>query len=100
MDTITPWKSARLLGLASCLAATLLHAEGVEQVDPTIGTTGGGNTTIGPPCPSDDQARTGYGRNDQNSGYFPGDNINGFSQTHVSGTGADANMAISCFSPP
>jgi predicted alpha-1,2-mannosidase len=88
MDTITPWKSARLLGLASCLAATLLHAEGVEQVDPTIGTTGGGNTTIGPSLPFG-MIKPGpdTGGNDQNSGYSPGDNINGFSQTHVSGTG-------------
>ena len=81
-----------MLGLASLiLAATVLRAENVDLVDPAIGTRDGGNTIIGPSLPFG-MIKPGpdTGANDQNSGYAPGDNINGFSQTHVSGTGGGA----------
>jgi predicted alpha-1,2-mannosidase len=74
-----------------CFAAALLGAENADLVDPTIGTRDGGNTTIGPALPFG-MIKPGpdTGDNDQNSGYAAGGDINGFSQTHVSGTGGGA----------
>ena len=87
----TPLGAAAALGLASLLAAALLRAENADLVDPAIGTQNGGNTIIGPSLPFG-MIKPGpdTGANDQNSGYAPGDDINGFSQTHVSGTGGGA----------
>ena len=68
--------------LAAALAAPS------DYVDPMIGSHGAGGVVIGP-CrpfgmikPSPD-----VGNNDSNSGWRPEGDINGFSQTHVSGTG-------------
>ncbi len=59
-----------------------------DDVDPRIGTDGGGNTIIGPSLPfAMIKPGPDVGNNDQNSGWAPNGNINGFSQTHVSGTG-------------
>src|SRR5579863_6984771 len=59
-----------------------------DDVDPLIGTDGGGNTIIGPSLPFG-MIKPGpdVGNDDQNSGWAPSGSINGFSQTHVSGTG-------------
>src|ERR1700744_6340536 len=59
-----------------------------DDVDPLIGTDGGGNTIIGPSLPFG-MIKPGpdVGNDDENSGWAPSGNINGFSQTHVSGTG-------------
>jgi putative alpha-1,2-mannosidase len=56
--------------------------------DPFVGTDGGGNTIPGPSLPFA-MLKPGpdVGNNNQNSGWAPTGNINGFSQTHVSGTG-------------
>jgi predicted alpha-1,2-mannosidase len=83
--------AAGALALALWLAAGALHAENVDLVDPAIGTQNGGNTIIGPSLPFG-MIKPGpdTGANDQNSGYAPGQDINGFSQTHVSGTGGGA----------
>jgi len=91
MGRMTPWIATGRIGLALCLPAALLPAENVDLVDPTIGTRNGGNTIIGPSLPFG-MIKPGpdTGANDQNSGYSPADSINGFSQTHVSGTGGGA----------
>ena len=53
-----------------------------DDVDPRIGTDGGGNTIIGPSLPFG-MIKPGpdVGNNDENSGWAPNGNINGFSQT-------------------
>lgn len=58
------------------------------DVDPLVGTDGGGNTIPGPSLPFG-MIKPGpdVGNNDQNGGWATSGNINGFSQTHVSGTG-------------
>lgn len=59
-----------------------------DFVDPAIGTGGDGATIPGPSMPFG-MIKPGpdVGRNDANSGWQPSGEINGFSQTHVSGTG-------------
>jgi len=56
-----------------------------------MGTEGGGNTIIGPTVPFG-MVKPGpdTGNNDQNSGWGPDGEINGFSQTHVIGDGGGA----------
>jgi predicted alpha-1,2-mannosidase len=67
---------------------TLLSAQVANHVDPLIGTGSDGNTLIGPSLPFG-MIKPGpdVGRNDSNSGWQSTGQINGFSQTHVSGTG-------------
>lgn len=59
-----------------------------DFVDPWIGSRGNGNVFIGPSLPFG-MIKPGpdVGDNASNSGWRPEGNINGFSQTHVSGTG-------------
>ena len=59
-----------------------------EFVDPFIGTENGGNVFLGAAVPFG-MVKLGpdCGNNDNNSGYYRDQNINGFSHTHVSGTG-------------
>ena len=59
-----------------------------DYIDPRIGTEGAGGTLIGPSLPFG-MIKPGpdTGSNDQNSGWSHSGDINGFSQTHVSGTG-------------
>jgi predicted alpha-1,2-mannosidase len=84
-------KTAAFGFLAASFGAALVLAGNADFVDPAIGTRDGGNTTIGPSLPFG-MIKPGpdTGGNDQNSGYSFGANINGFSQTHVSGTGGGA----------
>lgn len=76
--------------IAMCLLVLTapLSAQVAKFVDPFLGIEGGGNTIPGPSMPfgmikpgPDD------GLNQSNSGWEPKGKINGFSQTHVSGTG-------------
>ena len=68
--------------------ATALSAQVASHVDPFLGIEGGGNTIPGPSLPFG-MIKPGpdVGANQANSGWEPTGNINGFSQTHVSGTG-------------
>lgn len=68
--------------------ASMLSAQVAEHVDPFLGIAGGGNTIPGPSLPFG-MIKPGpdVGANQANSGWEPTGKINGFSQTHVSGTG-------------
>ncbi len=61
------------------------------EVDPFVGTEGGGNTIPGPSLPFG-MIKPGpdVGQNQTNSGWDAHSDINGFSQTHVNGTGGGA----------
>jgi predicted alpha-1,2-mannosidase len=74
--------------LAAVALASVMHAQVAEEVDPFLGTEGGGNTLPGPSLPFG-MIKPGpdVGSNESNSGWENTGNINGFSQTHVSGTG-------------
>lgn len=65
-----------------------LHAQVANRVDPFLGIEGGGNTIPGPSLPFG-MIKPGpdVGANNSNSGWKAQGDINGFSQTHVSGTG-------------
>jgi predicted alpha-1,2-mannosidase len=75
---------AMLAGMLSGYSQTNLTA----FVDPFIGTENGGNVFLGAAVPFG-MVKLGpdCGKNDNNSGYYREQNINGFSHTHVSGTG-------------
>ena len=68
--------------------ASSLQAQVSQFVDPFLGIEGGGNTLPGPSLPFG-MIKPGpdVGANQANSGWEPTGEINGFSQTHVSGTG-------------
>ncbi|MDP9158818.1 MAG: GH92 family glycosyl hydrolase [Acidobacteriota bacterium] len=68
--------------------ATAKDAHVASRVDPFLGTDGGGNTIPGPSLPFG-MIKPGpdVGTNEANSGWEPTGDINGFSQTHLSGTG-------------
>ncbi len=77
--------------LLPCAAA---HAQYAKLVDPFLGASGGGNVFPGPVVPfgeikpgPDMAAPVGH---DPNAGWNATDDIRGFSQTHVSGTGGGA----------
>ena len=75
--------------IAGMLALTATSgAQVAGHVDPFLGIDGGGNTIPGPSLPFG-MIKPGpdVGRNQANSGWEPTGKINGFSQTHVSGTG-------------
>lgn len=76
-----------LLIMALLLIAQL-HGQVAHSVDPFLGIEGGGNTLPGPSLPFG-MIKPGpdVGSNQANSGWEPTGRINGFSQTHVSGTG-------------
>lgn len=65
-----------------------LYAQAARYVDPFLGIDGGGNTIPGPSMPFG-MIKPGpdVGANVANSGWEADGDINGFSQTHVSGTG-------------
>lgn len=69
-------------------ASTLACGQVAAHVDPLLGNDGGGNTFPGPSLPFG-MIKPGpdMGANDGNAGWKPTGDINGFSQTHVSGTG-------------
>ncbi|MEO6966821.1 MAG: hypothetical protein ABI076_13155, partial [Acidobacteriaceae bacterium] len=64
------------------------HSQVANYVDPFLGIAGGGNTIPGPSLPFG-MIKPGpdVGDNTANSGWKADGDINGFSQTHVSGTG-------------
>jgi predicted alpha-1,2-mannosidase len=76
------------------LLASFAHAQSARFVDPFLGASGGGNVFPGPVVPfgeikpgPDMAAPAGH---DPNAGWNATDDIRGFSQTHVSGTGGGA----------
>jgi predicted alpha-1,2-mannosidase len=73
---------------ASIVLTTALHAQVALKVDPFLGIEGGGNTIPGPSMPFG-MIKPGpdVGSNQSNSGWETTGRINGFSQTHVSGSG-------------
>lgn len=79
------WAVVLVVGAAF---STGLSAQNAEKVDPFLGIDGGGNTIPGPSMPFG-MIKPGpdVGVNQANSGWEPDGQINGFSQTHVSGTG-------------
>jgi predicted alpha-1,2-mannosidase len=83
-----------VLLLPVVLLASFSHAQLARHVDPFLGASGGGNVFPGPVVPfgeikpgPDMAAPAGH---DPNAGWNATDNIRGFSQTHVSGTGGGA----------
>lgn len=73
-----------------CLPADL-HAQHARFVDPFLGSSGGGNVFPGATVPFGMlKAGPDTGDNTANAGWTPDQAINGFSQTHVSGTGGGA----------
>ncbi len=80
--------------LPAILFASFAHAQFAQFVDPFLGASGGGNVFVGPAVPfgmikpgPDMAAAQGH---DPNAGWDARDDIRGFSQTHVSGTGGGA----------
>jgi predicted alpha-1,2-mannosidase len=76
------------------LPASFAHTQFAKLVDPFLGASGGGNVFPGPVVPfgeikpgPDMNAPAGH---DPNAGWNATDDIRGFSQTHVSGTGGGA----------
>src|ERR1700681_24865 len=74
--------------LGMCALVTAANSRLANHVDPFLGVEGGGNTVPGPSLPFG-MIKPGpdVGSNESNSGWEPTGDINGFSQTHVSGTG-------------
>jgi len=74
--------------VALIVLATALHAQVALKADPFLGIEGGGNTIPGPSMPFG-MIKPGpdAGANQANSGWEATGRINGFSQTHVSGSG-------------
>ena len=78
----------RILLTVLVLPALSSGAVPADFVDPRIGTDGAGGVVIGPSMPFGMvKPSPDVGDNGSNSGWRPGGDINGFSQTHVSGTG-------------
>src|SRR5690242_16833488 len=73
------------------LASISLNAQSAKYIDPFMGSEGGGHVFPGPSLPFG-MIKPGpdMGPNTGNAGWLEDGNINGFSQTHVSGTGGGA----------
>jgi predicted alpha-1,2-mannosidase len=73
------------------ILAPLARSQATKYIDPFLGTEGGGNVFPGPSLPFG-MIKPGpdVGPNTGNAGWLEQGNINGFSQTHVSGTGGGA----------
>lgn len=85
-----PAKTLRFLGMIIAFIGFTIPAlpQVASHVDPFIGTDAGGNTLPGPSLPFGMiKPSPDVGRNSSNSGWEATGQINGFSQTHVSGTG-------------
>ena len=80
--------SCVLIFVTVSVMAAVAHGQVASSVDPFLGIEGGGNTLPGPSLPFG-MIKPGpdVGPNQANSGWEPTGRINGFSQTHVSGTG-------------
>lgn len=77
-----------LFTFVSCIS---LPAQSAIHVDPMIGVDGGGNTFPGVLVPFGiEKAGPDMGNNTGNAGWLPNQPINGFSQTHISGSGGGA----------
>ncbi len=78
----------KLSSLLTLLLTVSALAQNARSVDPLLGVAGGGNTFPGP-CLPFGMIKPGpdMGDNTGNAGWLPQSEINGFSQTHVSGTG-------------
>jgi putative alpha-1,2-mannosidase len=82
----------KVTSIASILILVFIDCPGQSSIlqffDPFIGTENGGNVFLGAAVPFG-MVKLGpnCGNNDNNSGYYRDQNINGFSHTHVSGTG-------------
>jgi predicted alpha-1,2-mannosidase len=84
-------RSFILLGFVLSIACVWLPAQRASQIDPFIGSDGGGNTFPGATVPFGMlKAGPDMGQNTGNAGWLAGKPINGFSQTHISGTGGGA----------
>jgi predicted alpha-1,2-mannosidase len=82
-----------VVALTLLLSATAFAQRGnpAEYVDPFLGSTGGGNVFVGATLPFGMvKAGPDMGDNTGNAGWLPSGDVNGFSQTHVSGTGGGA----------
>ena len=96
-----PLRIALLLPVT--LFASFSHAQFARLVDPFLGASGGGNVFPGPVVPfgeikpgPDMAAPAGH---DPNAGWNATDDIRGFSQTHVSGTGGGAKYGNILITP-
>jgi predicted alpha-1,2-mannosidase len=83
--------AALLTAALLCVPAIIAYPQVTKDVDPFLGIDGGGNTIPGPSLPFG-MIKPGpdMGPNSSNSGWERSGAINGFSQTHVSGTGGGA----------
>ncbi len=92
----------QLIGLAilSVLPLLAFNQNCTSFVDPFIGTENGGNVFVGA-CVPFGMVKLGpdCNKNHSNSGYESGGVINGFSHTHVSGTGGGAKYGNILFMP-
>ena len=78
----------KLSSLLTLLLTISTSAQNAKSIDPLLGVASGGNTFPGPSLPFG-MIKPGpdMGDNTGNAGWLPQGDINGFSQTHVSGTG-------------
>ncbi|MFC6644173.1 GH92 family glycosyl hydrolase [Granulicella cerasi] len=81
-----------MFGMAlGCCGAMAARAQNSRWVDPYIGSEGGGHVFVGAAVPFGMvKAGPDVGDNTGNGGWLPEGKINGFSQTHVTGTGGGA----------
>jgi predicted alpha-1,2-mannosidase len=79
------------LALPLLLPSAASTAQSAKYIDPLLGADGGGNVFVGPALPYG-MAKPGpdTGNNASNAGWTSSGVLNGFSQTHVSGTGGAA----------
>lgn len=79
------------LVFSACTLFPVLRAQRASQIDPMIGADGGGNTFPGALVPFGiEKAGPDMGDNTGNAGWLPKQPVNGFSQTHISGSGGGA----------
>ncbi len=81
----------KLVVLLSLWVTMIAGAQNAMHIDPLLGVAGGGNTFPGPSLPFG-MIKPGpdIGDNTGNAGWQANGDVNGFSQTHVSGTGGGA----------
>ncbi len=81
----------KLVVLLSLWVTMIAGAQNAMHIDPLLGVAGGGNTFPGPSLPFG-MIKPGpdIGDNTGNAGWQSNGDVNGFSQTHVSGTGGGA----------
>lgn len=88
---MSPLRLSFFLFLSVTCLLGKVQAQHASQIDPFIGSDGGGNTFPGALVPFGIlKAGPDMGNNDGNAGWLPDAPINGFSQTHISGSGGGA----------